>query len=61
MKIQSATIDPVEAGSDEKEMENRPISPEREPDINAFDLVVAVAKHKKEVLWAGPRQPFWSG
>ncbi len=53
MKIQSATIDPVEAMPDERESENPPVSSGRKPDINAFDLVVAVAKHKKEVLWAG--------
>ncbi len=53
MKIQSTTIEPVKAGPDEKGSGSPSVSPGREPNINAFDLLVAVAKYKKEVLWAG--------
>jgi tyrosine-protein kinase Etk/Wzc len=52
MKIHNTIIEPVETGPHKKESGN-PLLSGREPDINAFDLVVAVAKHKKEVLWAG--------
>src|SRR6266849_7777758 len=53
MKILGADVEPVEPLPDGNEPANSCLSLNRGPVINAFDLVVAMAKYKKQILGAG--------
>jgi uncharacterized protein involved in exopolysaccharide biosynthesis len=53
MKILDAGVEAAETGRERNQPADSSLSPGRRPDINAFDLMVAVAKYKKQVLVAG--------
>ncbi len=58
METHSILIEPEEVDRLEKDSEKEPPNPAipaclpAAPEVNAFDLLVAVAKHKKPILWA---------